>query len=91
MGEEIRMITCRHCKGRKTYQSFVRVKGKCSFQEIDCFTCKGAGSITEEHSNRIIRGETIRLDRINRKLSLRQEALRLGMKSIELARLERGE
>lgn len=85
------MIICPNCKGRKTCQSFVTVKGKCSFQEIDCFTCKGAGFITGTHYDRIIKGEAMRLDRINRNLSLRQEAHRLGMKPIELARLERGE
>lgn len=85
------MIICSHCKGRKSYPSFVTTRKGCSLQEIDCFTCKGVGSITEDHYDRIIKGETIRLDRIERKLSLRQEALRLGIKPIELARLERGE
>lgn len=85
------MIACPHCKGKKVFLSFITIKGKCSPQEIDCFTCKGAGSITEDHSDRIVKGEMVRLDRINRKLSLRQEAQRLGIKPIGLARLERGE
>ena len=86
------LIICPHCKGRKTSPAFVTTKtGNCSFQETDCFTCKGAGFITKDHRDRIVKGEGIRLERIKRGLSLRQEALMLGIKPIELARLERGE
>ena len=87
----IEFIICPHCKGRKTSPTFVTTKTGCSFREIDCFTCKGAGFITRDHRDRIVKGEGIRLERINRGLSLRQEALRLGIKPIDLARLERGE
>ena len=91
MPQVTELIICPHCKGRKTSPAFVTIKTGCSFQEVDCFTCKGAGFITRDHSDRIIKGEGIRLERIKRGLSLRQEALRLGIKPIKLARLERGE
>ena len=88
MPENRDYLVCSSCKGKRV---IVITTGWRESKEITCYTCKGFGQITREHSDRIIKGEVIRSDRISRGLSLRQEAQRLGMKPIELARLERGE
>lgn len=59
-------------------------------EKIHCFTCHGAGEISEEHVRLIEEGERLRADRIARGLSLREEAARLGCPPRELSDREQG-
>ena len=81
------MKTCPRCKGEKNVRLFV-CASVCEWRTMPCFTCKGAGEITDEHDEALAKGEAMRLDRISRGLSSREEAKRLGITDIELNRRE---
>jgi ribosome-binding protein aMBF1 (putative translation factor) len=87
-------MQCPECKGKGCYHSqrFVNSTSGCRYEEgeRECGTCKGTGSITDDHAERIKQGEARRRDRISRDMSLREEAKRLGIKPSELSDIERG-
>jgi DnaJ-class molecular chaperone len=56
----------------------------------ECRTCAGTGEVTTEHASRIADGECRRQGRIERGLSLAEEAKRLGMMPQELSDIEFG-
>lgn len=89
------MTICPKCRGAKVLPSFVHYtpeSGKQSGFDPDhpCSLCQGNGEITEEHAARIVEGDRLREDRVARKVSLRDEAKRLGIEPAKLSALENG-
>ncbi len=82
-------ISCPECCGHKivlvTY-----FPGTPRHPPMPCRVCGGSGQITLEHHNRIEAGEKMREDRIERGVSLRAEAARLGITPCNLSDLENG-
>ena len=84
------MITCPTCNGAKRNAALLCGGGRCTQAVLDCRTCGGTGEVTEEHAARIAEGERLRHDRIARRVSLREEAKRLGISPVELSHREQG-
>lgn len=85
------MITCLGCEGRKAGPAFVDyADGSGELKIVACHTCKGIGEITEEHAERMKVGAQLRRDRLNRRLTLNDEAKRLGITPTALSAVEFG-
>lgn len=55
-----------------------------------CPTCNGEGEISQEVFDAIEAGERLRIDRISRNVSLREEAQKRGLTPRELSDVEHG-
>ena len=82
------MTECPECKGSGTINAFAcpgffPVSMKCQL-------CQGAGEISEEQAGWAKIGEELRQDRIRRGNTLRVEALDRKMKPVELSEMESG-
>jgi hypothetical protein len=85
------MIKCPVCKGFKEIGCLMHyATGEDKYGVIKCTTCAGLGLISYEHAERIRQGKAMREDRINRGLSLREEAKRIGVTPQNLSHLENG-
>lgn len=84
------MSTCPHCDGERRVFAFWDGPNVSGSGYVDCSTCKGAGTVTPEHMQRIVDGRKRRDDRVARRVSLAEEARRLGIKPVELSAIERG-
>jgi DnaJ-class molecular chaperone len=88
------MTSCPECKGKGKYFSrrLLNTTEGCRYQEgiESCDTCRGEGSISEEHAARIEEGERRRKDRISRRVSLIEEAKVLGISASVLSDIEHG-
>ena len=90
------LVTCPTCSGAKRSVAIVRgafgPRGGLTCREMvfDCPTCKGNGTITNDHLLRIKRGEKMRRERIDRGETLRQAAERMGIDYVELSHIEGG-
>ena len=80
------MTRCEFCRGTGRTTAITCPGGRLVDQP--CRKCKGEGELTAERRAELERGEQRRWDRINRGLSLREEARRLGISFPELSRLE---
>ena len=85
------MITCPRCKGKRETHGIACGPGGCQTGAMKCFTCKGEGQITEEHAARITTGEFMRKGRVSRRVTLREEAARLGVGLAEWSHIEQGD
>ena len=81
-------MICPTCQGKQKLSAILCGSAGCQAGSIPCSTCNGTGQITDEHLKRITKGNFMRLDRINRGLTLREEATRLGVTAIELSHRE---
>lgn len=85
------MITCPDCNGRGTLDALLnRGREGCEWATITCFTCNGAGQITEIQAAAMCTRGAIRADRIFRDETIKEAADRLGMSLGEYSRMERG-
>lgn len=84
------MITCPHCNGDRRVFMFWDGSEHRGSGFVNCSTCKGEGFITDEHMTRIVEGKKRRDDRVERGVSLKEEAERLGINPVELSAIERG-
>lgn len=85
------MTTCPSCKGNKGGEAFVCGPNVHGLRWTPCSTCNATGEITEEHLARIEYGRLMREDRIRRRLTVREEAKRLGVSSMaEWSGIENG-
>lgn len=89
------MPACPACKGEK--EVFVFADGHhedgTAFSRnglMACFTCKGVGSISDEHAARIVAGKKLRDERVARREGLMEASTRLGMSPAELSAIETG-
>lgn len=60
------------------------------FRKLDCDWCDGTGQVDTAKLDAWDAGERMLKDRIARGLTLRQEAIRLGVSVLDLSRRERG-
>lgn len=81
------MRTCPRCNGRGSSLALVNPGG---MQRLQCFTCGGAGSITEEHEVRIKRGKLLHAHRMDRLEGLYDFAERHGISLTDLSSMEAG-
>lgn len=85
------MITCPTCHGEKECFVFEnRGDHPHTSGYRPCFTCNGAGEITDEHKARIEQGRKLKQDRYDRKETLIDCASRLGITVVELSAIENG-
>jgi DNA-directed RNA polymerase subunit N (RpoN/RPB10) len=89
------MIRCPSCNGAGTVDAFwdgVDTGGKRigGYGPVTCFTCNGTGEVDKGYSRRLEEGRRRRQDRLDRGMSLREEARRLGITAQELSRIEHG-
>jgi len=82
------VATCPDCAGEKV----IRAVACPGFRPIvlTCEACKGTGSVDDAFLARRADGERLRMERIARGLSLREEAKRLGISPVLLSDRERG-
>lgn len=88
-------MICPICQGAKKITGFATTMDangyrRCNAGFYNCFRCRGAGEITEEHAERIKQGEALRQDRLARGNSLFDEARERSMSPAELSELEHG-
>lgn len=88
-------LPCPHCRGTRTAVLDCRLvaadgSSHREFRHIVCGTCQGEGTITTAHAARIDAGKARRADRLNRGLSLRAEAARLGLAERDILDIEMG-
>jgi hypothetical protein len=84
-------MICPSCKGAGESRGIACGPGGCDLRAFKCFTCKGAREITDEHAARIEYGRLMSQDRIRRRLTVREEAARLGCGLGEWSRIEHGD
>ena len=85
------MIICPSCEGRKGSIALVMIASKgCVERWMPCSFCKGAGEVLEERSSWRNVGEAMRMDRLARDMSQREEAKRLGISVVEYSQMEAG-
>ena len=78
------MITCPTCNGEKVIRAVLHDV------EIACDQCDGTGTVPDEMLTWIERGKEIRAERLARKVTLRDEAKRLGVDVMTISAIERG-
>lgn len=80
------MSVCPTCNGTGTTEAMACP----GFRRITlpCPRCAATGDITEERAAELAAAERLRRDRLDRGLTLRQEAARLGISAPELSRME---
>lgn len=85
------MITCPRCNGKRETHGIMCGSSGCHTGAMKCFTCKGEGQITETHAERITIGRRMRQGRVARRVTVREEAARLGADFAEWSQIEQGD
>jgi hypothetical protein len=86
-----RLHLCPACQGSpKSIAHFNMGDKPHEWREIECDACDGTGRVTQQRMDAITEGRRLRADRIERDMSLSEEARRLGISSVQLSRRERG-
>lgn len=85
------MIPCPRCNGKRETHGIMCGPGGCQTGAMKCFTCKGEGQITEEHAARIPIGKRMSKGRVARRVTVREEAARLGADFAEWSQIEQGD
>ena len=86
---------CPHCNGNlKTAALVNRGAAGCTWEEIQCITCHGSGTVDSDWLARTeeakAAGKVLRAERLERGESIARAAGRLSMSLAEYSRLERG-
>jgi len=84
------METCPECKGEKRFWALMHYEHKCEWGWMSCYVCGGKGIVTQQKVKLRRYGESIRIDRIKRGLSMREEATRLKLTPYEYSCRETG-
>lgn len=87
---------CPFCSGAKRYCVFAdwhdgdgELQG--GIRYVDCFTCKGVGTITQDRVARIERGKQLKAERVARGQSFMDAAEERGVSPAQVSAEERGE
>jgi hypothetical protein len=84
-------MICPDCEGKKQVHAHLNYgNGRGEWKDIDCFRCKATGEVDDEQALWIVQGKQRRCDRVSRDMSLREEAVRLGIPVVDLSAMERG-
>ena len=84
-------MVCPACQGRGESHGIMCGPAGCRTGALRCHTCKGTGEITEDHAARIKLAKRMRRERVDsRRVTLREEASRLGCDLGEWSRIEDG-
>jgi DnaJ-class molecular chaperone len=78
---------CPRCAGEGEYTLLIHGAER---QAQVCSNCHGIGVVTAEQWERCEQGRALRRDRVARKMSLAEEARRLGISAVELSDREWG-
>lgn len=81
------MVTCPHCSGKGFTEGFVCPGG---YRQFPCENCQSTGQVAEEYIAQYELARRIRVERISRDLSAREEAARLGCSVHDVIDLEHG-
>jgi DnaJ-class molecular chaperone len=82
-------VVCGSCRGTGEVIAFVCGRPGGRIEETPCRDCQGKGSLDEKRVAEITAAARRRVDRLQRGLSVAQEAERLGIAPHVYARLER--
>lgn len=82
--------TCPDCRGTGTNHVLVNMGGFCEHRTMTCSNCRGKGAIPDNLLSWAAQGEAMKQDRLERRLSLKTEAERLGIHQTELYQMEHG-
>jgi hypothetical protein len=77
-------MQCQECKGWKFITCVIPPKA------VTCQICAGTGNLPDDITYDPDRGHKMYYERLNRCVTLRDEAKRLGIDAGDLARMERG-
>ena len=84
-------MRCSTCGGEGTLSGLIKpTSGACYLGSLPCPSCKGTGAVAAVQAQQMAEGERRRLDRIRRGVSLKEEALRLGISPAALSDFEHG-
>lgn len=84
-------MRCEHCNGTGTVAALARPsEGDCFEVKLSCWTCDGAGTVTQAKLDAIERGRVLRRARIDRGQTVREVASEYGMTASQLSALEHG-
>ena len=86
-------MNCPTCKGKGTvfgHMNNGQDSGKHIWGNMKCFTCKGAGEITQEHADRIEAGQKLYRQRLCSGETLYEAAKRQGLTPAQLSAIETG-
>lgn len=84
---------CPECSGKKQFFAFVNtgVDYKKHYSRmVDCFLCKGTGTVTHAVIAQVVAGKALRKERLARSETLSQAAQRLGVSPAKLSAIENG-
>lgn len=83
-------MQCPDCKGKKLIGGFVNAGYGHYYGKTPCLRCQGKGDVPDEMADWAEKGAKLRQLRIKRKLSIFDAAKRLGVRSSDISRAERG-
>lgn len=82
---------CPGCDGSGKLMAFVDGPKFSGLRQVICSCCRGDGTISTEHADRIRKGKEMRDTRVAQRRSLREAARARGISPTELSRIERGD
>lgn len=82
---------CPSCDGSGELMALVDGPKFSGPRQVMCSCCRGVGTISSEHADRIRKGKGMRDTRVSQRRSLREAARERGISAAELSRIERGD
>lgn len=87
-------VICPHCDGATDRQALVcGTRDGERFAEVramQCVTCEGAGTVTEDHVERIRQGKQLHDDRVAKRIGIREVAWQARVDPADVSKVERG-
>ena len=83
-------MKCSACDGKGHFSALVYFTSGCEVRDTACTRCIGVGHIPAAIVDWLERGEAMRQNRIDRHVSLGEEARHRGMSPVELSNMEHG-
>lgn len=88
------MKVCPYCNGAKKSVAFVdgirNGQHYGELRDINCFTCRGTGEVSDLYDERLAIGKAIRLRRVKSDATMLDWAQLVGMKAVEYSHCEHG-